>query len=68
MSLIREVFAGYAQRVRLENSLQLQKSQQVRPEQIKMEIAAIHSGITKELAADPDLKAAFDKVVITVPA
>ncbi len=67
MSLFREVFSGYAQRIRLENSLQLQKSQLVRPMQIRLEVAHIYKGISDELQ-DPTLKAEFDKVDITVPA
>jgi len=66
MSLFREVFSGYAHRMRLENSLQLQSAKILRPVQIKLQVATVMRGITTELA-DPALKAEFDKIELTVP-
>lgn len=66
--LIKEVFAGYSARIRLENSLQLQKSKHIRPSQIKMEIAAVHNRIANELRSDAQLKEQYDKIVLEVPA
>lgn len=70
MGLVREVFAGYSTRIRLENSLQLQKAKHIRPSQIKMEIAVAKTAIARELA-DPqnaELKAQYDKIELEVPA
>jgi len=64
--LIKEVFAGYAHRMRLENSLQLQKAKILRPVQIKLDIAHAMTAITNELA-DPALKAEYDKITLEVP-
>ena len=64
--MLKEILAGFAQRIRLENSLQLQKSGLVRPKQIKLEIAHIWKGIEDELK-DPELKAQYDIINITVP-
>ncbi len=66
--LIKEVINGYASRVRLENSLQLQKAKEVRPPQVKLEIAAIHRGIAQQLATDPELKAQYDAIKLEIPA
>jgi hypothetical protein len=66
--LIKDVLAGYSARIRLENSLQLQKSKHIRPSQIKMEIAAVHNSIANELRNDPSLKEQYDKITLEVPA
>jgi hypothetical protein len=66
MSVLKEVFNGYAQRIRLENSLQLQKQKLVRPPQIRLEVTMILKGINDELS-DPVVKAMYDAVVLTVP-
>lgn len=68
MSLIKEVFGGYAARLRLENSLQLQKSKHIRPPQIKMEIAVVLNSVANELRNDAQLKEQYDKITLEVPA
>lgn len=65
--MFREVFSGMAQRVRLENSLQLQRAKHIRPSQIKLEIASTLNSIDVELDADPKLRAKFDSIQIVVP-
>jgi hypothetical protein len=66
--LIKEVFAGYSQRIRLENSLQLQKAKHIRPSQIKLEIAHAKNAIATELGNDVQLKAQYDSINLDVPA
>lgn len=66
MSVIKEMFAGYAQRIRMENSLQLQKAKLVRPPQIKLEITEILIRIDDQLQ-DPRYKTVFDGITINVP-
>ena len=65
--MFREVLNGMAQRVRLENSLQLQRARHIRPSQIKLEIASTLNSIDVELDADPKLRAKFDSIQIVVP-
>jgi hypothetical protein len=65
MSLFTEVLNGYATRIKLENSLQLQKNQHVRPAQIKLEIAHTLNAINGELK-DAELKAVYDGITLTV--
>ena len=65
--MFREVFSGMAQRVRLENSLQLQRAKHIRPQQIKLEVASTLNSIDVELDADPKLRAKFDSIQIVVP-
>lgn len=67
MSLIRTAFAGMAQRMELENSLQLQKHQHLRPPQITLQIAQGLASIDEQLAADPKLKKRFDNIKLTLP-
>jgi len=66
MSLIREVLNGYAQRLRLENSLQLQRAKLTRPDEIKLTIAKTLVAIDVELE-DEKLKAKFASINLTVP-
>ena len=66
MSLIREVVAGYAQRLRLENSLQLQRAQLVRPVEIRLNIAKTLVAIDVELK-DQELKKRFDSINLKLP-
>jgi len=66
MALIKEVFNGYAQRIRMENSFQLQKAKLIRPPQVKLEVANTLKGIYDELK-DPELKALFDACEIKAP-
>ena len=66
--LIREVFQGYSQRIRLENNLQLQKAKHVRPSQIKMEIAVVKTAIANELKGNAELKTQYDAINLEVPA
>lgn len=65
--MFREVLTGMAQRVRLENSLQLQRAKLIRPQQIKLEVASTLNSIDVELDADPKLRAKFDSIQIVVP-
>jgi len=67
MSLFREIFSGYASRIRMENSIKLQAAALVRPPQVKMEVATVLTDINKQLAADPALKGVYDGINITVP-
>jgi len=66
MSVIKELFSGYSKRIRLENSLQLQRAKLTRPPQVKLEVCTILNGIDEELN-DPKLRALFDSIAITVP-
>lgn len=65
--IVKEMLAGYASRIRLENSLQLQKAKETRPLAIREEIAKFQADIDERLAADPKLKARFDKVKLVLP-
>jgi hypothetical protein len=65
--LIREVTAGWAKRVRLENSVALQRAELVRPAQVRLEVVTILHDINVQLDADPKLKKLWDTVKITVP-
>jgi hypothetical protein len=66
--LIKDIFAGYSQRIRLENSLQLQKAKHIRPSQITMEIAVVKTAIANELKDNAELKAQYEAVKLEVPA
>jgi hypothetical protein len=68
MSLFKEVLSGYSARIRLNNSLELQKAKLVRPSQIKMEIAVIKTAIANELKENAELKAQYDDIKLEVPA
>ncbi len=65
--MFREIFAGIAQRIRLENSLQLQRAKLVRPSEIKLEVAVTLNAIDVQLDADPKLKAKFESITLVVP-
>lgn len=67
MSLITTAFAGMAQKMQLENALQLQKHELIRPPQIQMQIATALNSIDEQLAADPKLKARFDSIKLVLP-
>lgn len=67
MSLIRTAFAGMAQRMELENSLQLQKHQYLRPPQIQLQIAQGLTAIDEQLAADKKLADRFKTIKLTLP-
>ncbi len=65
--MFRELINGFSQRVRLENSIQLQKAKLVRPRQVKLEVAHTFKDIADQLK-DTELKAQYDSIVIEVPA
>lgn len=65
--LLREVFIGWSKRVRLENSVALQRAEQTRPAQVRLEVSTILNDIDVQLAADPKLKKIYDSVKITIP-
>jgi len=65
--MLKEIFSGIAQRVRLENSLQLQRAKLVRPPQIRVEIAVILNDIDTTIDADPKLRAKFETITLVVP-
>ena len=65
--LLREVTAGWAKRIRLENSVALQRAEYVRPAQVRLEVSTILNDINVQLDADAKLKKVFDSVKITVP-
>lgn len=66
--LLKEIFAGYSSRIRLENSLQLQKAKHIRPPQIKLEIAGTLNTIAAELRNDAALKQQYDAITLEIPA
>ena len=66
--LIKEIFAGYSARIRLENNLQLQKAKHIRPPQVKLEIAGVLNGVANQLRNDPQLKEQYEKIQLEVPA
>lgn len=65
--MFREIFQGIAQRIRLENALQLQRAKLVRPSEIKLEVAVTLTAIDVQLEADAKLKARFDSINLVVP-
>lgn len=65
--LFREVTAGWAKRIRLENSVALQRAEYVRPAQVRLEVSTILNDINVQLKADKDLQKVYDSVKITVP-
>jgi hypothetical protein len=65
-TLVRELFQGFAMRMRLENHLQLQKSGLIRPKQIKLEIAETYLEIEGKLA-DAKLRKEYDSITLTLP-
>jgi len=67
MSLIRTAFAGMVQKMELENALQLQKHEQLRPKQIQLQIAEGLNAIDAQLEADPKLKKRFDTIKLVLP-
>ena len=67
MSLIKTAFAGMAQKMQLENALQLQKHQHLRPPQIQLQIAQGLTAIDEQLAADPKLAKRFATIKLVLP-
>ena len=67
MSMFREVIVGWTKRVRLENSVALQRAMLVRPAQVQIDCSNILRDINAQLKADPDLKKVYDSIKITVP-
>ncbi len=67
MSLIKTAFSGMVQKMQLENALQLQKHQHLRPPQIRLQIAQGLTAIDEQLAADAKLKKRFDTITLTLP-
>lgn len=65
--MFRELVNGFSQRVRLENSIQLQKAKLVRPRQVKLEVAHVFKDIGDQLK-DTELKAHYDSIVLEAPA
>lgn len=66
--MFRELINGFSQRVRLENSIQLQKAKLIRPKQVKMEVAHVYKDIADQLSSDPVLKTQYDSITLEVPA
>jgi len=66
MGVINEVLNGYSKRIRMENSLQLQKAKIVRPRQIKLEASEAIKRIDDELQ-DPVLRTIYDSIEIKAP-
>ena len=68
MSLIREVFSGYASRLRLENSLKLRQAQRDRPRTIALEMAKFNTTLQAQLT-DPEVRTAYDTALayLTAP-
>ena len=67
MPFFREVLQGWTKRVRLENSVALQRAITVRPAQVQLECSTILRDINVQLKADKELKAVYDSIKITVP-
>ena len=65
--MFRELINGFSQRVRLENSMQLQKAKHIRPKQVKLEIAHAFKDISDQLT-DPVLKGHYDSITLELPA
>lgn len=65
--MIRNVIAGFSQRINLENHLALQRAQLLRPSQVQLEVAKGLVNIDEQLEADPKLKKRFASVKISVP-
>ena len=65
--LFREVAAGWAKRIRLENAVALQRAEYVRPAQVRLEVSTILNDINVQLKADKDLQKVYDGIKITVP-
>lgn len=65
--LFREVAAGWAKRIRLENAVALQRAEYVRPAQVRLEVSTILNDINVQLKADKDLRKVYDGIQITVP-
>ena len=66
--MFRELINGFSQRVRLENSIQLQKAKLIRPRQVKMEVAHVFKDIADQLTADAVLKTQYDSITLELPA
>ena len=67
MPMFREVLNGWTKRVRLENSVALQRAMLVRPAQVQLECSNILRDINAQLKADKDLKTVYDSIKIQVP-
>ena len=65
--LFREVFAGWAKRVRVTNAVALQVALQNEPLAGQMRVAQFRRDIDAQLDADPQLKKIFATVKITLP-
>jgi hypothetical protein len=66
--MFRELINGFSQRVRLENSIQLQKAKLIRPKQVKMEVAHVYKDIADQLSGDAVLKQQYDSITLELPA
>lgn len=66
--MFRELINGFSQRVRLENSIQLQKAKLIRPKQVKMEVAHVYKDIADQLSGDAVLKTQYDSITLELPA
>lgn len=64
--MLKEIFIGAAQRIRLENSLQLQRAKLVRPKQVRLEVAKAHREVQMELEGDAELQKLYEGIVIHV--
>lgn len=64
--MLKEIFVGASQRIRLENSLQLQRAKLVRPKQVRLEVAKAYREIQMELEGDAELLKLYEGVAINV--
>ena len=60
--MLKEIFAGYSARIRMENALQLKKASITRPPIVKLEIATTLKGVTEQLTGDSELKRIYDSI------
>lgn len=67
MSLVSNALKGMAQRMEVEQSLQLQRHLTVRPQQIQLRMSRELIAVDEALAADPKLAAKFKTIKLVVP-
>lgn len=67
MSLFSTLVSGKVKSIQREQHWQAEAQLMVRPNQIKMKVAEQLNAMDNVLAADKNLKARFDKIVLTMP-
>lgn len=67
MALVKEMLAGYAKRVRIDNHLLLQEAQMTRLPEVQERIAVKLNAIDERINADPKLLKRFNSIKLTLP-